>query len=283
MFNKKVAILALLSVFVTSSVFALECTARYGSGANQIKVATGSPGELGLVQALAESFSKQNDVSVCWIKAGSGESLSYLKNKEVDMIMVHAPKAEKEAVKEGWASDRSLIGSNEFYITGPASDPASIKNSVDVTEAYTRIADKKALFYTRADNSGTHKKELAIWEKAHIIPTGDWYTINKDFMLATLLKADDSGAYFMTDSSTWVAAKKDIKNQGILFKGDPMLINTYNALKQNGTQTIEKQMCEKFINFVAKGEGQDIIRSFGTKLYGEAIYNDATYAKKYDR
>lgn len=266
-----------------SFMFGAECTERYGKGSLEIKLATGSPGELGLVKALAESFATSNDITLCWIKVGSGEALSMLKNKEVDLIMVHAPKGEKDALKEGWASDRSLIGSNEFYITGPKNDPALIKNSTSVVEAYSRIATKKALFYTRADNSGTHKKELDIWKKANITPEGNWYTANKDFMLATLKKADTTGAYFMTDSSTWVAAQKELKNMKILFRGDIFLVNTYNALKQNGLDTPQKTMSAKFIDFVAKGDGQKVIRSFGKELYGEAIYNDAAYAQKYDR
>ena len=279
MFSK----IVLTTVALCSLVFGANCTERYGKGSLEVKLATGSPGELGLVKVLAEEFAKTNDITLCWIKAGSGESLSFLKKKEVDIIMVHAPKGEKDAVKEGWASDRSLIGSNEFYITGPAKDPALIKDSSSVVEAYSRIASKQALFYTRADNSGTHKKELDIWKKANITPTGAWYTANKDFMLATLKKADTTGAYFMTDSSTWVAAKKELKNLKILFRGDIFLVNTYNALKQNGTDTPQQKMSEKFIEFVAKGGGQEIIRTFGKELYGEAIYNDAAYAKKYDR
>ena len=279
MFSK----IVLTTVALCSLVFGANCTERYGKGSLEVKLATGSPGELGLVKVLAEEFAKTNDITLCWIKAGSGESLSFLKKKEVDIIMVHAPKGEKDALKEGWASDRSLIGSNEFYITGPAKDPALIKDSSSVVEAYSRIASKQALFYTRADNSGTHKKELDIWKKANITPTGAWYTANKDFMLATLKKADTTGAYFMTDSSTWVAAKKELKNLKILFRGDIFLVNTYNALKQNGTDTPQQKMSEKFIEFVAKGGGQEIIRTFGKELYGEAIYNDAAYAKKYDR
>ncbi|MBP9493205.1 MAG: substrate-binding domain-containing protein [Sulfurospirillum sp.] len=279
MFSK----IVLTTVALCSLVFGANCTERYGKGSLEVKLATGSPGELGLVKVLAEEFAKTNDITLCWIKAGSGESLSFLKKKEVDIIMVHAPKGEKDAVKEGWASDRSLIGSNEFYITGPAKDPALIKDSSSVVEAYSRIAARQALFYTRADNSGTHKKELDIWKKANITPTGAWYTANKDFMLATLKKADTTGAYFMTDSSTWVAAKKELKNLKILFRGDIFLVNTYNALKQNGTDTPQQKMSEKFIEFVAKGGGQEIIRTFGKELYGEAIYNDAAYAKKYDR
>lgn len=279
MFSK----IVLTTVALCSLVFGANCTERYGQGSLEVKLATGSPGELGLVKVLAEEFAKTNDITLCWIKAGSGESLSFLKKKEVDIIMVHAPKGEKDAVKEGWASDRSLIGSNEFYITGPAKDPALIKDSSSVVEAYSRIAARQALFYTRADNSGTHKKELDIWKKANITPTGAWYTANKDFMLATLKKADTTGAYFMTDSSTWVAAKKELKNLKILFRGDIFLVNTYNALKQNGSDTPQQKMSEKFIEFVAKGGGQEIIRTFGKELYGEAIYNDAAYAKKYDR
>lgn len=275
--------IVLTTVALCSLAFGADCTERYGKGSLELKLATGSPGELGLVKVLAEEFAKTNDITLCWIKAGSGESLSFLKKKEVDIIMVHAPKGEKDALKEGWASDRSLIGSNEFYITGPAKDPALIKDSSSVVEAYSRIAARQALFYTRADNSGTHKKELDIWKKANITPTGAWYTANKDFMLATLKKADATGAYFMTDSSTWVAAKKELKNLKILFRGDIFLVNTYNALKQNGTDTPQQKMSEKFIEFVAKGGGQEIIRTFGKELYGEAIYNDATYAKKYDR
>ena len=275
--------IVLTTVALCSLAFGADCTERYGKGSLEVKLATGSPGELGLVKVLAEEFAKTNDITLCWIKAGSGESLSFLKKKEVDIIMVHAPKGEKDALKEGWASDRSLIGSNEFYITGPAKDPALIKDSSSVVEAYSRIASKQALFYTRADNSGTHKKELDIWKKANITPTGQWYTANKDFMLATLKKADTTGAYFMTDSSTWVAAKKELKNLKILLRGDIFLVNTYNALKQNGSDTPQQKMSEKFIEFVSKDGGQEIIRTFGKELYGEAIYNDAAYAKKYDR
>jgi tungstate transport system substrate-binding protein len=274
--------IALASLLTCTLSFALDCTARYGEGSQELKLATGSPGELGLVKVLAEDFATKNDVSICWVKAGSGKSLSLLKNKDVDMIMVHAPKAEKEAVKEGWASDRSLIGSNEFYITGPKNDPALIKDSASAKEAYSRIAARQTLFYSRGDNSGTHKKELFIWKTANIEPQGAWYTINKDFMLATLKKADTTAAYFMTDSSTWVAAKKELKNQAILFRGDLVLINTYNALKQSGMDTPNQQMSKKFIDFVARGEGQKIISTFGAELYGEAIYNDAAYAMKYN-
>ena len=103
--------------------------AVYASGANVFKLATGSPGELGLLQALGEAFGKKENAKMEWIKAGSGASLNLLKTKQVDMIMVHAPEAVNKALAEGWATDRTLIGSNEFYIVGPKSDPAKIKTA----------------------------------------------------------------------------------------------------------------------------------------------------------
>lgn len=246
-----------------------------------LTIATGSPGELGLLDALANEFSKESNIKIQWIKAGSGESLALLKAKKVDIAMVHAPKAEKEALIEGWADTRKLIGSNEFYILGPKSDPAGIKNATLAINAYEKIASSNSLFYTRADNSGTHKKELQIWNLAKITPKGSWYQENKDFMLATLLKADKNQAYFMSDSSTWVVAKKNIKNLQILYKGDPILINTYVTLKQNGLDTLNKQKSKDFIDFVISTKGQKIIRIFGISDFKEPLYNDAEYAMRF--
>ncbi|MFZ5450485.1 MAG: substrate-binding domain-containing protein [Thermodesulfobacteriota bacterium] len=257
-------------------------TAVYGSGAHQFSLATGSPGELGLLKVLAETFGKENNAQMAWYKAGSGKSLKLLKDKKVDMIMVHAPGAEKQAVQDGWATKRTLLGSNEFFIVGPANDPAKIAGAKDAPEAYRRIAKAKAKFFSRGDNSGTHKKELSIWKKAGIQPQGDWYVVTKDFMTATLKRANKEKGYFMVDSSTWVAEKKKVPNLKILFKGDKMLVNTYHALAQPAGATPGAATAAKFIDFVASPQGQKIIKDYGKKRFGEGLYNDAAYAKQYD-
>jgi len=220
--------------------------------------------------------------TLVWIKAGSGKSLQLLKDKKVDMIMVHAPKAEKQAVKDGWATKRTLLGSNEFFIVGPASDPAKIKDAKSAAEAYQRIATAKAKFFSRGDNSGTHKKELSVWKNAGVKPAGDWYVVTKDFMTATLKRANAEKGYFMVDSSTWIAEKKNLPNLKVLFKGDKMLVNTYHALAQPAGATPGEAIAVKFIEFVASPEGQKIIQEYGQKKYGEGLYNDAAYAKKFD-
>lgn len=276
------ALFVLAACLLVPSVSFAACEETYGKGQNRFSLATGSPGELGLVKALAESFNAKNATTLCWVKAGSGDSLKALKEKSVDMIMVHAPAAEKKAVEEGWAIKRTLLGSNEFFIVGPPDDPAKISEAKNAADAYTRIANSKAKFFSRGDNSGTHKKELAVWQKAGIVPAGDWYIVTKDFMTATLRRANDEKGYFMTDSSTWVAEKKSVPNLKILFKGDKFLVNTYHALGAPEAATPGAKWAAGFIDFVASDEGQKIIRDYGKDRYGEGLYNDAAYARQYD-
>jgi tungstate transport system substrate-binding protein len=279
----KILLLIFLTAALATNAMALsDCTKAYGTGSTTIGLATGSPGELGLVEVLANEFNKTHDSKMCWKKAGSGESLKLLRDKKVDLVMVHAPAAEKQAVQEGWAVKRHLIGSNEFYIVGPKTDPAGISKATSAADAYAKIAAAKEKFYSRGDNSGTHKKEMAVWEKANIQPSGDWYVVTETFMMATLKMADDNNGYFMTDSSTWVAAKKNLDNLKILFRGDPFLINTYHTLCQPVGATAGQSLAAEFIDYVISDAGQKIIREYGAELYGEGLYNDAAYARQYD-
>ena len=261
-----------------------QCTAVYGQGAKQLRLATGSPGELGLLKALAEAFLPDREAALCWRKAGSGASLKLLQAKKVDLIMVHAPAAEKKAVAEGWAVKRSLIGSNEFYLVGPKDDPAGIAKAESAAEAYTLISKARAPFISRGDNSGTHKKELAVWKKAGTEPAGEWYVVTKDFMMASLRKADEIKGYFMTDSSTWVKGRglHGLNNLEVLFRGDPFLINTYHALSQPQGATELAGMGGRMIDFLVSDKGQEIIGSFGKAEFGAPLYRDAVYAKQYD-
>ncbi len=255
--------------------------ATYGKGTKSFKLATGSPGELGLLQSLGEAFDKKEGAQLVWIKAGSGASMNLLKTQQVDMIMVHAPEAVKKAIAEGWATDRTLIGSNEFYIVGPKNDPAKIQSATSGADAYAKISQSQSNFISRGDKSGTHQKEMDIWKKVGITPEGNWYIVTNDFMTASLKRANAEKAYFMTDSSTWVAEKNIAPQLQILYRGDPYLVNTYDALAAPVGATANRDVAVKFIQFVASDEGQTIIRNYGKTQYKESLYNDATYAKQY--
>ena len=254
----------------------------YGRGTMSFALATGSPGELGLVGLLGEAFSRRCGAALGWVKAGTGEALALLKAREVDMAMVHAPARVDRAVREGWAVKKTLIGSNEFFIVGPPADPAGIGTAGSAIQAYRNIAQAQARtsvkFFSRGDDSGTHQKEMAVWKAAGITPSGPWYIAARDFMTAVLRRAEAEGGYFMTDSSTWVAEKRNLPGLKILFSGDAMLVNIYHALALPEGATPGAGTAAAFIDFVASGEGQDIIRNFGRAEHGEPIYNDAEYA-----
>lgn len=276
------ASLSLLLVVSCRQLEEQKYDAVYGSGARRLVVATASPGETGLLKVIAETFTEQEGVVLCWKKAGSGKSLQLLREKRADAVMVHAPEAERRAVRDGWATGRTLIGSNEFFIVGPAHDPAGIGTAKTVAEAYGKIAASRAKFFSRADNSGTHKKEMAIWKKAAIAPQGDWYVGTGDFMMATLKRAHAETGYFMTDSSTWLVARKHMPNLKLLFRGDPFMVNVYHALCQPAGATPGACMAERFAAFLASEKAQQLIRDFGKDAYGEALYSDANYAKQHE-
>ena len=259
------AFLLLTLFIVPSSLFA-----------TTLRLATGSPYELGLVDELFAEFKKEVPCELNVTKSGSGDSLQLLKSGQVDIIMVHAPETERQAVKEGWALNRTYIGGNDFVILGPIGDPASIKECKDVLCAYKKIAEKEAVFITRGDNSGTHKKELSIWEKTGIKPEGDWYRTSKDFMMASLQKAASENGYFMVDRSTYIVARKEnpALKLAVLFEGDPMLINQYHALTTNPTMYPQAncELAKKFVDFLKSDQGQKIIATFGKEKFGEPLY-----------
>jgi tungstate transport system substrate-binding protein len=259
--------------------------AVYGEDGTAFTVATGTPGDLGLLKALAEPFCIVNNCRINWLNMGSGESLKALKEGKADMVMVHSAQAEKEAVKEGWAVNRTLMGGNEFFIIGPELDPAGIKNAKFAKQAFTMIADAGAKFFSRGDNSGTHKKEMMIWEDAGIVPGGNWYIVTGDLMWPTLSRCDDEKGYLLTDSSTFIAKKAEIKNLKVLFMGDPALLNIYHALAGPEGKTTKEiySIVSKFIGFLESEEGQKILRDYGKEEYGVALYMDKETVRNYDR
>ena len=279
---------SVLLILVSLTLFPLPVEAGkspnavYGSGKSELVLATGSPGALGLVKALAAPFCRDHDCRLVWFKKGSGASLAFMKAGQCDVVMVHAPAAEKKAIAEGWAVGRTVLGANQFFIVGPKADPAGIGRAKNAVEAYAMIAGAKASFFSRGDNSGTNKRELAIWRLAGIQPAGSWYVVTHAFMGPTLLRADREKGYFMTDNSTYYVKKSKLKHVVPLFKGDPLLVNVYHALMPNPEKYPARQakLARAFIRFAASGAGQEIIRTHGVEKYGRPLYQDTAAAEK---
>jgi len=147
------------------------------------------------------------------------------------------------------------------------------------------IAGAGAKFFSRGDNSGTHKKEMMIWEEAGINPSGIWYIVTGDLMWPTLSRCDNEHGYFMTDSSTFIVKKTEIKNLRVLFRGDPILVNIYHALtvpEGKTTKEMYRFVC-KFIGFLESEKGQDMLRDYGKEEYGFALYMDLETARNYEQ
>ncbi len=265
-----------------SALFALACAAgaeavpdvTWGHGSRHLSVATGSPGETGLLERLATEFAERNDATVHWYRAGSGQALELLRQGKVDMVLAHAAEAEQKAVADGWATGRALIGSNEFWIVGPKEDPAKVAAATDAAEALRRIHAARSIFVSRGDKSGTHERELFLWKSARVEPAGDRYIVTGDFMAASLRRADAERAYFLTDSSTFILRRSELPNLKLLFRGGKDLSNPYHALYRTqvtpGTQT-----ARRFGEFLLSRRGQELMRKYGKGRYGEPLYLDA--------
>ena len=238
-----------------------------------LKLATGSPYELGLIDAIAEPFEATYNCEVEVTKAGSGASLDLGRSGNVDLVMVHAPAAEEEFVADGYGLDRTCVMYNDFVIVGPDDDPAGIKGMTNATEAYEKIAESESLFFSRGDNSGTHKKEMSIWETAGITPEGDWYQTTNTFMAETLEIVDDEQGHFMTDRSTYITLKDEITLE-VLVEDDPIFVNHYHAIAVNPAKNpnVNYELAAEFIEYISSTEGQTILEEFGKDEYGEALY-----------
>ena len=248
--------------------------AVWGDGPNRFSLATGSPGELGLLEVLARDFAAQAKATVVWYKAGSGQAMKLLQERQVDMVLAHAPPAERKALADGWATGRRLIGSNEFWILGPASDPARIAHAKDAAEAFVKILESQSKFISRGDNSGTHQKENEIWKAAARTPGGPQYIVTRDFMTASMRRANDEGGYSLTDSSTFIAERHNVPQLRMLFRGGAMLANPYHTLYLS-EPTAGAATARQFGDYLASDKVQALLRVFGKDRYGEPMYNDA--------
>ena len=183
----------------------------------------------GLSDVLLPRIAADLDLEVQLLVVGTGQALRLGRAGDVDAILVHSRAAEEAFVAEGFAPHRREIMYNDFVVIGPAADPAATSGAADAAAALARIAAARAPFVSRGDDSGTHKKELALWERAGIEPEGAWYKAVGAGMGAALNTASGLDAYVLVDRASWL----NFGNRGDLaplFEGDPVLFNQYAYL-----------------------------------------------------
>jgi len=235
------------------------------------------PVDSGIVDVLENSFEKETGIRVRHVGAGTGAALNIARKGNVDLVMVHAKSLEEKFVREGFGTERIDLMYNDFVIVGPSEDPAGIKGIKDATEALRKIAEKKPIFISRGDKSGTHVAEMVLWEKSGVKPSGAWYIIyEKGFEgnAPTLRYSDQKKAYTVIDRATYLSLKKEIKLD-ILVEKDKILLNYITLIPVN-PEKFPKVNYEDTMTFVkwliAPDKGQAIIRDFGKEKYGSPLF-----------
>lgn len=235
---------------------------------------TTSTANSGLYAHLLPAFEAKTGITVHVVAVGTGQALRNARNCDGDVLLVHAKASEEAFVAEGHGVERFELMYNDFVIVGPPDDPAGIGNLDDVTEVFSMIAGKGALFASRGDDSGTHKKERALWTGAGIDPSGasgDWYRETGSGMGATLNIAVGMGAYVMTDRATWISFRnKD--DFAILVEGDQALYNQYGVIlvDEKACPVVKTELGQRFIDWLLSSNGQDAISAY--KVEGQQLF-----------
>lgn len=252
----------------------------FAAGESLMMATTTSTDNTGLLDELAPKFKQDTGITLKWTAAGTGKALEIGRNCDVDVLLVHAPAAEKKFVKNGYGVDRTKVMYNDFVIIGPARDPAGIKG-MDTDAALEKFADENALFVSRGDDSGTNKKERALWDEAGVNPPAKakWYLETGQGMISTIRVAAERGGYTLTDRGTYI---KYEHNQGgqptlkIMVQGDPELFNQYSAIAVNPDrcENVKSASAQKFINWITSEQTQEFIGNY--KLLGKQLFTPNT-------
>jgi len=201
--------------------------------AEDLKLAvTTSFANSGLAEVLLPAILADTGINVQLLVVGTGQALKLGEAGDVDAVLVHARAAEEAWLAAGNGTHRREIMYNDFVLVGPSGDPAAIKAAPTAVAAMQAIVATEAPFVSRGDDSGTHKAELALWQKAGIRPAGDWYRAVGQGMGAALNTAAGMNAYILSDRASWLnfGNKADL---ALLFAGDTMMFNQYAYLPVN--------------------------------------------------
>ena len=227
---------------------------------------TTSTANSGLYDYLLPKFKEKTGITVNVVAVGTGQAIKNARNCDGDVLLVHAKPAEEKFVADGYGAKRSDLMYNDFVIVGPPADPAGVAGMKEGPAALRKIAEAKAPFASRGDDSGTHKKEKALWKAAGVDPSsgsGQWYRETGSGMGATLNAGVGMGAYVMTDRATWIS----FKNKGdfqILVEGDKALFNQYGVIPvaKDKCPSVKLDLAQSFADWLVSKEGQEAIAAY---------------------
>ncbi|MRH77861.1 sulfate transporter [Spiribacter sp. C176] len=224
----------------------------------------------GLFEFIVPIFQAQTGISVRVVAVGTGQALAIGCNGDADAVLVHAPAAEQQFVADGCGIDRRAVMFNDFVVVGPKDDPAGVLGADTVAEGFERIAQAKAPFASRGDDSGTHKKELLLWADVGIKPTGAWYRELGAGMGAALNTAAAMQAYTLADRATWLSFSNR-QGLSIVFQGDQALHNPYSSILVNPNRhPVKVDLARVWHDWLVSEAGQTAISQY--QLNGHQLF-----------
>jgi len=258
-------------LLIVSLIFSLLCV-QFSHAENVLRMSTTTSTEnSGLLAFLNPLFEQLYHARVDVIAVGTGKALKLGENGDVDIVLVHAPAAELEFVKKGFAIDRLAVMHNDFVLIGPVKDPAKIKQATSAIEALKKIQQSQSPFISRGDDSGTDKKEKYLWQLAGIAPSGPWYFSAGQGMGAVLTIANEKQAYTISDRGTYLAFQDKI-SLPILFEGDRVLYNPYHIMAVNPARHphVNIRLARQYIQFITSENVQKKIADF--RKHGQVLF-----------
>ncbi|HET8790033.1 MAG TPA: substrate-binding domain-containing protein [Modicisalibacter sp.] len=226
----------------------------------------------GLLDYLLPVFESEHPYQIQVIPVGTGKALRMGQDGDVDLVMTHAPDAEREFVESGYGINPQGVMVNDFVIVGPESDPADVEGSEDAAEAMADIARSDALFISRGDDSGTHKKELKLWDAVGLAVDFEGYRSVGQGMGKVLLMANELQGYTLTDRGTWLAMR-DKLDLALLVEGDERLFNPYQVILVNPERYdgLNTEGARALAQWLVSDQGQALIDDF--RLNGQALFH----------
>jgi tungstate transport system substrate-binding protein len=237
---------------------------------------TTSTYDTGLLDQIHTDFEEMYGVTVDAVAQGTGAALESARNGDSDVVMVHARGLEDEFMRNGYGVNRRDLMFNDFVIVGPEDDPAGVQGMGSATEALTTIAEAEATFVSRGDNSGTHTKELNLWEAAGTEPGGDWYQETGTGMGEALNVANQQGAYTLSDRGTFLSQRSEIDLvvlvQGPIEGGPESLANPYGIMAVNPGvhDSANYDLAMAYIGWITSPGVQDAISNY--QVNGEQLF-----------
>ena len=271
-------------VVVLGLIMGLSACGGDGGTGTVVIASTTSLYDTGLLDTLVPLFEEDHpDLQVKVVAVGTGQALELGRRGDADLLLVHAPAAELEFVRAGHGRNRVTFMRNDFVITGPPEDPAGVR-AIRATEpgpeALSAIAAARAPFISRGDDSGTHKRERALWEVAGVAPEPPWYQESGQGMGNTLMVASERRAYTLTDQAT-LRVLGNVVNLEVLAEGGARLENLYSVIL--ATRGVNQEGAERLWAWLLSERAQSVIASYGVDRFGAPLFHPLPYDLKRDR